>query len=87
MVDYGHDIERVSAEIQRYLQSHPHAADTLEGITRWWLTRQRYEEAATVVKKALDILIARGLVSQSTNMDDQCIYRKGKIRGTSAWTQ
>ncbi|MCJ7603252.1 MAG: hypothetical protein MUO63_17355 [Desulfobulbaceae bacterium] len=36
-------IEHIAQEIERYLQTRPNAADSLEGITKWWLTRQRYE--------------------------------------------
>jgi hypothetical protein len=78
VINYEYDIERISEEIQLYLLRHPNAADTLEGITKWWLARHRYEEATAVVKKALEHLIARGLVSRSANADNQCIYRKRK---------
>lgn len=69
-----HDIERISDEIQRYLQKHPNAADTAEGITKWWLTRQRYEEAAILVRKALESLVERGVITQSCSAGEQRIY-------------
>lgn len=87
VTDVDHDIELISEEIQRYLCNHPNAADSVEGITKWWLTRQRYEEATTVVKKALEILIARGVVAQSTNADDQRIYSKRRANVLSTRTQ
>jgi len=87
VVDLEHDIELISEEIQRYLFNHPNAADSVEGITRWWLTRQRYEEATSVVEKALEILIARGVVAQSTNADDQRIYSKRNAKVLSTRTQ
>ncbi len=31
---FTHEVERIVAEILRYLTVHPHAADTIEGITR-----------------------------------------------------
>jgi len=87
VTDSEHDIERISAEIQQYLHKHPNAADTVEGITKWWLARHRYEEATVVVRRALEYLIARGLVAQSTNADDQRIYRRGIQNGLSSWDQ
>jgi hypothetical protein len=69
------DIERISEEIRMYLRRHPNAADTLEGIVKWWLAQMRFEEAATIVEKALERLIASGEVVQSTNADNQRIYR------------
>lgn len=76
VTDLEHDIELISEEIQRYLRNHPNAADSVEGIARWWLTRQRYEEATAAVEKALEILIERGVVARSTNAGDQRIYSR-----------
>jgi len=85
MDNFPWKIERISIEIQLYLQEHPNSADTLEGITKWWLARQRFEEATNLVKQALEHLIARGLVDQTTNSDEQRIYRKANAR--PAWTR
>ena len=82
-----YDIELISEEIHRYLLSHPDAADTIEGITKWWLTSQRYEETKTLVKKALNNLISRGLIIQSTNADGTIIYSKSKAQTISTRTQ
>ena len=87
MVKHEHEVERIAEEIQLYFFNHPNAADTLDGITRWWLTRQRYEEATTLVKKALESLIARGLVAQTRNATEQHIYRKGESETLSTRTQ
>jgi hypothetical protein len=87
VVKHEHEIERIAEEIQLYLFNHPNAADTLGGIARWWLTRQRYEEATSLVKKALDNLFARGLVAQSTSANDQHIYSKGETETPSTRTQ
>ena len=87
MVKHEHEIERIAEEIQLYLFNHPNAADTLDGIARWWLTRQRYEEATTLVKKALGNLIARGVVAQSRNVNDQHIFSKGDAETLSTMKQ
>ena len=83
MFNHEYEIERIAEEIQMYLFNHPNAADTLDGIARWWLTRQRYEEATTVVKKALENLIARGSVAQSIGANDIYIYSKGEAETLS----
>jgi len=75
MINREQDIERISEEIHRYLTKHPNAADTLEGITRWWLTRQRYEESKKNVQKALYLLVNRKLVAQIDNLDGKCTYK------------
>lgn len=87
VADREHEVMRIAEEIELYLYSHPSAADTLEGITKWWLTRQRYEEATFMVKKALGYLIARGVVTQSTSAGKQHIYSRCKTDKQSTWTE
>jgi hypothetical protein len=55
-------VSAVALEILGYLQQHPHASDTLVGIARWWLLRQRIETMTKTVKKALDELMSLGFV-------------------------
>jgi hypothetical protein len=55
------EVLAIAREIERYLAEHPHAADTLEGIQRWWLR----EHSAPQVARALDCLEARGTVTRS----------------------
>jgi hypothetical protein len=50
-------IEKIASEITRYLQQHQFAADTLEGICHWWITRQRIEEDKKRVLAALEYLV------------------------------
>ncbi len=50
-------IEALAAEILRYLRSHRHAADSVEGITRWWIKQQRLEETLELVQAALNHLL------------------------------
>lgn len=69
------EIARVAHDIERYLTSHPHAADTLEGIARWWLQQQRYLDSLDQVYMALEMLIQRGMVKKITNADGKNIYR------------
>ena len=47
-------------EILRYVSAHPQSAETPEGIARWWLPRQRFEDAVEAVWTALDELVAEG---------------------------
>ncbi len=53
-------IEMIAKDIQEYFGAHPHAGDTLEGITQWWVSRQRLQNARELVTAALQYLIARG---------------------------
>ena len=73
------EIEALAHRITCYLTAHPRAADTLEGITKWWLARQRYQESMTKVQKALDYLVKQQLISRIEGNTGHVIYSKKKI--------
>jgi hypothetical protein len=56
---------QIVAEIGRYIRTHPYAADTLEGVTRWWLPSELAQSALTTeVEAALAELTERRLVER-----------------------
>lgn len=55
-------IESAAEMITNYLKAHPNAADTIDGIVSWWLTRQQYAESRDIVEKALELLVQRDCV-------------------------
>ena len=50
----------VEHEILAYLAERADACDTLDGITNWWLYRQRLAEGPTMVRNAVKLLVAEG---------------------------
>lgn len=46
--------------IGSYVDSHPHAADTVSGIRRWWLPSAAREAPLADVESALDSLVNVG---------------------------
>ena len=68
------EITEIAARIGRYLESHPNAADSAEGILRWWLARQQYEESVQKVEQALELLLRRGAVRKQIWIDGQVLY-------------
>lgn len=48
--------------ILRYLESHPDAKDTLEGIARWWIRREWSNRMFGDVERAIELLLARDLI-------------------------
>ena len=59
----GHGCDDVAQWISDYLAGHPDAADTAEGVQRWWLAPRHGEVALEVVEQALEALERRGVVS------------------------
>jgi len=75
-----HDVavQAVAADIRRYLQRHPDAADTAEGIARWWLGGRCRENELGRVQEAIAVLVKRGLMQRQTLPDGAEIYRAGR---------
>jgi Fe2+ or Zn2+ uptake regulation protein len=67
------------AEILAYLRAHPAAADTVDGIVEWWLPRQRYETAKAAIQRALDSLVAEGVIDELVSDVGTRLYR---LRGS-----
>ena len=76
--EHDEPIQAVAADIVRYLQRHPDAADTAEGIARWWLGGRCYENELGRVREAIAVLVKRGLVQKQTLPDGAEIYRAGR---------
>ena len=82
MVQFDNEIARIAQEIEHYLLAHPRAADSVEGITKWWLSYQRSGESMDHVQQALDVLIAQGRIVKINNVNGTCIYKKNTETGT-----
>jgi hypothetical protein len=73
----NHDkLENLSRVILRYLDTHTDAADTAEGISQWWVARQRYEDSKAAVERALAELVKQNLVKRSMLADGTVIYSR-----------
>ena len=62
-------------EIIQYLQTHPKAADTIDGILDWWIPSQRYENAKNEVQQALHELVEQGLIEEVVLGNGNRLYR------------
>jgi hypothetical protein len=64
--------------ILHYLIAHPDAKDTIQGILHWWLPGGivAWEEAA--VQDALNVLVARGWLTQRQTSPSRTLYGMDK---------
>jgi hypothetical protein len=60
----------MAATILSYLEEHPQASDTLEGIAGWWIMRQRVWVEVESLKKVLHGLAERGLLDECGDKDN-----------------
>ena len=62
--------DEVDRAVLAYLEAHPSAADTLEGITAWWLEQRRIRYGVEIVSGALERLISNGAVEKLRRHDE-----------------
>ena len=53
---------QLAHEILQYLVDNPNAGDTFDGIVEWWLMVRSIKHQSALVKEALAMLVADGLV-------------------------
>jgi Fe2+ or Zn2+ uptake regulation protein len=68
------EVDEIAAQILRYLEEHPEAADTLEGVARWWLMRQQLRQSVAVVRQALERLKKEGLIVERQNLNGRTLH-------------
>lgn len=70
----GSELEDVANAIRRYISSRPNATETVEGVARWWLVRQRYEDSVEIVQQALNYLESSGRVTKLKVPGGKVVY-------------
>ena len=67
--------EEIIDKVLGYLQKHPEASDTLEGISRWWVEHECVGDIVDKVSEALEVLLEKGLLEKSERCGDTFRYR------------
>jgi hypothetical protein len=66
MRDWKERVDSVARELESYLEIQPHASDSLEGISTWWISKQCIHYELEVVRAALEKLVSAGIVSSTS---------------------
>ena len=69
------DVDAIARDLESYVAIHPAAADTIEGIARWWLARP-VQPARSQVAAALEALVRKGVLSRRSLPDGNFIYAR-----------
>jgi len=67
-------VAALAEQIARYLEANQGARDTVDGITRWWIARQRLLETRSMVEKALQQLETQGRVRSGRTPGGELVY-------------
>jgi len=70
-------IRNVAREIEEYFDSHPEAGDTLEGISDWWVSRQRLRDERSLIRAALAHLVTEGVLQKRHHGGREIYMRNG----------
>ena len=74
------EVSAIAIEIEQYLERHPRSKDSLEGIRNWWLARVFLATTTAKVQRALELLVARNVVSKESLPDGRIVYASARKR-------
>lgn len=77
--DFGAQRDPAKEKLIRFLQRHPEASDTIEGIARWWVHMP--EES---VAHALEGLVQAGVLEKVERLDS-VLYRANQLPSTNGY--
>lgn len=66
--------------ILKFIEKHPQAKHTAEGIARTWILQQRLEEEIEVVLSVIQYLVKKGILEEIFKEDDESYYRVNKSK-------
>lgn len=72
--------EALEQQILEYLETHPQASDTLEGIAQWWLLCHRVDSSVVQVKRTLEALKSKGTIHERRLSDGSNLYFLNETR-------
>lgn len=70
-------VATVANAIRRYCAFHPDAADSADGVQRWWLL-QVHEEPLAVVELALERLVEEGVMRRLELEAGRVVYANAR---------
>jgi len=63
-------------DVIHYLELHPNAADTLQGILKWWLKQQHNTINVETLERNLEVLVKNKQLVITTSQSGEKIYKQ-----------
>lgn len=73
------NVQQIADRIECYLKNHPNAADTIEGIIKWWLPGLEIEVPSLIVQQAINYLVSKSIIKCNPNLNGNKIYSRNKV--------
>lgn len=70
-------VREIADEIVAYLEQHPDAAETRDGVFQIWILHQRFMRGLRALDRALKRLLDEGRIEADRLADGRLIYRAG----------
>ncbi len=67
--------QKTSELVIDYLQKNLDAGDTLEGITNWWLERERIDQVVDEITAVLENLVQKGTIQVVRTPSGVSVYK------------
>ena len=67
--------QEIGRLILRYLQEHPDAKDTVEGIAQWWVLRELSAVRFAAVERAVALLLSEDFIVETRREGSPPYYR------------
>jgi hypothetical protein len=67
-------VEAIAVAILDHMRTRPSAADSADGVARWWLGLEPASATLEQVERALDLLVARHAIHRLKLMDGTLLY-------------
>lgn len=68
-------VQEIAAEIAAYLDAHPHAAETRDGVFECWILHERFMRGFRALDRALNQLMREGRLETVQLADGGLLYR------------
>ena len=74
-IDLTEKEQQIAQLLLDYMKKHPDAKHTAEGIARWWILQQLFQEEIALIENVLDYLTQKGILKEAILKDDQKYYK------------
>ena len=71
-------VDAIVAALADHVKAHPHAADSADGVARWWLGSELAGATPKQIECALELMVARDELRHLRLMDGRLLYARAE---------
>jgi len=74
-IDLTEKEQKIAQLLLTYMQNNPSAKHTAEGIARWWILQQKFEDEVEVIERVIKCLTDEGIIEKIEFSDGDAHYQ------------